>query len=170
MPKICHTKNKHNGSIALPKEEYDKIVKFRLRANIIEENGCWIWQGCKNNGYGQSSYRSRMMLTHRISWIVFNGEIPKGIDVCHKCDNPSCINPEHLFLGNAKDNVNDMWTKQRKSHKGEKHPRCKLTLEQVKQIRYVDLACMTQRDIAKKYGLTAGYIHNIKSKRTWKDV
>ena len=77
----------------------------------VAENGCWIWQRYKNHaGYGRfMSHRA-----HRVSFTMFKGD-PTGFVVCHHCDNPPCVNPDHLFLGTVKDNVSDMMAKGRKS-------------------------------------------------------
>lgn len=98
------------------KEDYHERTKIRLRKKVKEnEGGCWEWQGCKNGrGYGHTTYRkNRCVRAHRVSWIVWNGDIPEGKYVCHKCDNPGCINPAHLFLGTHKENMRDMKTKNR---------------------------------------------------------
>jgi len=76
-------------------------------------NGCWIWTGALRQGYGQISNK----VAHRVSWEIHNGPIPQGFFVCHHCDNPPCVNPYHLFLGNAQDNTSDMIIK------GRHHPK-----------------------------------------------
>lgn len=76
--------------------------------------GCWVWRGGKNRkGQGVVRYNGRNWVTSRLAWYLKHGQIPKGIFVCHKCDNPSCINPDHLFLGTPGDNIRDMIEKGR---------------------------------------------------------
>lgn len=77
--------------------------------------GCWEWTGKKNSkGYGGVGFRGKNWRVNRVAWILFKGEeIPEGMMVCHSCDNPSCINPKHLFLGTALDNNRDMMEKGR---------------------------------------------------------
>lgn len=80
-------------------------------------NGCLEWSGVTNRrGYGRLQVQGRMVLTHRLAWELANGSIPEGMNVLHRCDNPPCCDPEHLFLGTQKDNVADMIAKGRKVH------------------------------------------------------
>lgn len=81
------------------------------------KNGCWEWQKYKNEwGYGRLRHNGKKVLAHRASYEVFKGDFDKNLLVCHSCDNPSCVNPDHLFLGTNKDNVDDCISKGR--HKG----------------------------------------------------
>lgn len=81
---------------------------------IQSDSGCWNWQRCKNKaGYGIYVYKQKNYLAHRFSWSLKNGDINKGLHVLHKCDNPACVNPDHLFLGTQSDNNKDCKSKGR---------------------------------------------------------
>ncbi len=83
-------------------------------------NGCWEWNaGCFSDGYGAFSYQRKTQKAHRISYLLFVGMIPKGKMVLHRCDNPPCVNPAHLFIGTAKDNAHDAIQKGR--HRGDEN-------------------------------------------------
>lgn len=103
------------------------------RRCIRSENGCLEWQGWRDReGRGRLNVGRRgegSILVHRAAWLVTYGDIPEGFDVCHKCDNPPCCDPEHLFLGTHRDNMADMRAK------GRAHSRYKLTDEQVHEIK-----------------------------------
>lgn len=86
----------------------------RLLANIVRVAGCWVWTGSKiPTGYGKLSIHNKKVAAHRLSWALHNGPIPAGLHVLHRCDNPPCVNPEHLFLGTDGDNAADKVSKGR---------------------------------------------------------
>jgi len=87
---------------------YEERLRVRFWEKVRKiKKGCWEWVAVTAHGYGRISVRGVMVLAHRLSWIWANGEIPKGMFVLHKCDNPTCVNPNHLFLGTKKDNTQD---------------------------------------------------------------
>lgn len=129
--------------------------------------GCWEWQGqiLSVNNYGR--YRRKNPYgterAHRIAWMIANGPIPKGMYVCHKCDNPPCVNPSHLFLGTQADNMQDMHLKGR-GHAGESHANAKLSDEEVEIIRSNPLG-VTQRELASKFGVSESLVSQIINNR-----
>lgn len=91
------------------------ILQHIKNNSLLSSSGCLEWQLNKVWGYGQTIYLGKTCRVHRLIWTLEKGEIPKGLFVCHHCDNRKCVNVEHLFLGTAKDNVRDMINKGRKS-------------------------------------------------------
>lgn len=88
--------------------------RFLSKVLIGSENECWPWQAYVNpGGYGRIQIQRQSRVAHRISWIVFNGTFDSSLYVCHTCDNPSCVNPNHLFLGTQHDNMQDCFNKKR---------------------------------------------------------
>jgi len=87
----------------------DETVK-RFFAKVVVGENCWGWLGSTSKGYGQMSSRKRKspFKAHRLSWVIHNGDIPKGLVVRHSCNNPTCVNPKHLKVGTQKDNADDM--------------------------------------------------------------
>jgi len=140
----------------------------------LEIGGCWLWLKYRNlGGYGQLTYKNKRCLAHRHSWESFNGEIPKDLDVLHKCDTPDCVNPDHLFLGTHQDNMEDMINKGRATKAtGEDCARSKLTRLEVKSIRdkYDAEDKYTQEVLAKEFGICRTTIGDIVNNRTWRNV
>jgi hypothetical protein len=106
--------------------------RFWSKVEMIPFHDCWEWVGCKvPAGYGQlrlGGKKEPNLFAHRVSYVIHNGEIGKGLFVLHKCDNPSCVNPRHLFLGTHQDNMNDMKAKGRQGKKFNRwHNRCQDT-------------------------------------------
>lgn len=140
----------------------------RFWAKVKKSDGCWEWVGAVNSrGYGFLWVDKRSFRAHRLSWEIHHGPIPSGLLVCHRCDNPICVNPAHLFLGTDADNNHDMRKKGRAaSHRGEKNPRAKLTPEQVSEIR----GRMGEKSGVKlsvEYGVNPTTIHRIWSAKRW---
>lgn len=136
----------------------------------IDCNGCWVWNGhISNHGYAIAILQGRpKRLAHRVSYEVFVGPIPKGNGVYHECDNPPCINPEHLFTGTQADNMRDMAQKGRaRKVCGVDHPKATLSDEQVAAILH-DTA--TNTVVAAKHGVSPSVVWSIKTGRTWRHV
>lgn len=110
------------------------------------------------------------MLAHRASWEIHNGPIPDGLEVCHHCDNPPCVRPDHLFVGTQADNMADMRAKGRGfiPPPGQCHPAARLTDEDIYAIRAADLSERgSQRRLALRFGVTPTHIRYIRSGRAW---
>lgn len=138
----------------------------------VTPEGCWGWLGAKSRGYGVLSVGSncrgtkRAVYAHRFSWEKRFGPIPLGAFVLHKCDNPACCRPEHLFLGSHEDNMRDRSEKNRVP-RGEHHHGARLTEKIVKEIRS---AAETHAALATQYGVTETAIEKIINRRTWRHV
>lgn len=151
---------------------FGKTTEQRFWAKVKKTNGCWDWLGTQSKGYGFISISGKMYLVHRFAYQLFNGDIPKGtgwhgICVCHRCDNRSCVNPEHLFLGTHKDNMADMVAKGRM--KGEKHPTAKHTQKEVDKIRKMyKTGKYSQHGLARMFGVTHTNIYAIVHRKIWK--
>lgn len=137
----------------------------------MDKSKCIIWRGTKDkDGYGRVCINHTTEIrAHRLSYLLFKGKLDKKLMVCHTCDNPSCINPKHLFLGTALDNNRDAIKKGRAVRvKGEEHGGSKLTWKQVREIRNMGLTHMyTHKDIAEFYGVSRELIGQIIRKKIW---
>ena len=144
----------------------------RFWAKVDKSGDCWIWTGnrhkAKGRDYGMINTRDGSKLAHRVSYELHYGPIPPGMEVCHRCDNPPCVNPAHLFLGTHSDNMRDCVNKQRKNAvRGSKHKLSKLTDAQVEQIRQSPLA---SAELARQFGVSDTLVCNIRKGKAWKHV
>jgi hypothetical protein len=143
------------------------LTKNLFKSNIDKLNGCWIWKGGKDkDGYGKITLNYKSKRAHRVSYELFKGDIPPGKLVLHLCDNPSCVNPNHLRLGTTIDNVNDRENKGR-GLKGEKHHQSKLTERDVIEIRKKINEGVRNRDLVKEYNVKPCTISAIKCNINW---
>lgn len=147
----------------------------RFWSKVKKGPGCWTWLGWRyqSGGYGGLALNGRNVRAHRVAFELANGPIPEGLFVCHSCDNPVCVNPNHLFIGTCADNN---WDKSRKGRAkghlmpGEAHPGHKLKAEQVAEIRrrYVEGDSNKMR-LALEYGVSDRLIYNIIHGHAWPD-
>ncbi len=149
----------------------------RFWAKVSKTRNCWNWTGAINNkGYGQFHQNGKTVLAHRLSFETINGPIRTDLFVLHHCDNRRCVNPAHLFLGDASANMQDCAAKgrlgfQQSPRRGEDHAGSKLTARQVTQIREAFHASgVTQKELAVRFGVSASQMNNIVHCRHWKEV
>ena len=145
------------------------ITTERIEAKVekIPEAGCWVWMGTTTvRGYGQIISHTRKHYAHRASYEAFVGPIPKGMHVCHTCDNVYCVNPAHLFLGTQKQNLEDMARKKRSTW-GEKNPMAKLTFDDAIQIREQKQLGASNKELATKFKTSISNISAIIRKERW---
>jgi len=156
------------------------ISRFWSKVDISSPHECWEWTGAKGgNGYCYIYVEPKPMLAHRLSWIIHNGEIPEhdsfhGTCVCHHCDNPSCVNPAHLFLGTHKDNMKDRQNKGRSfiipARSGEENGNSVLKESDVLAIRmWVELGYKQVR-IAEAYRTSPKNVSRIVRRDTWRNI
>lgn len=138
-----------------------------------QPDGCWEFFGCKSSdGYGLLTFQGRPEKAHRLSYKLAVGEIPIGMVVCHKCDNPPCGNPDHLFIGTQSDNIADRVSKGHEAdHKGVKNGRAKLNDSEILRIRNShDRGEHTKKELADKYGVSDVLIGMIVKRKIWRHV
>lgn len=148
---------------------------LRLLKFVEQTDKCWIWIGNTNaDGYGTFWYKGRASLSHRVSYRLHRGPIPKGKLVLHTCDNRACVNPAHLFLGSDADNIKDMHNKGRAVHnapKGSANKRAKLIEDQVVEIRRLyGLGQHSQKQLANQFGVGTTTIDCILRRKNWKHI
>ena len=154
-------------------EKMRETIQERFESKFTKSDGCWEWEAGKvRNGYGTFRIAERKQRAHRVAYQLYVGEIPDGMYVCHRCDNPSCVNPEHLFLGTNADNVHDRENKGRGKYvipdnSGEKNSSAKLTCAQVVEIwaRHSDGERVV--NLAKEFGVSQSAIYKIVYGLTW---
>lgn len=141
-------------------------LKDRLMSKFsVAENGCWIWNGHKNDvGYPMIWKDGKAVRAHREMYKLFVGELDENKVVCHKCDTPSCVNPDHLFSGTRLDNNRDAVSKNRQAF-GERNGHARLSNEQVEAIRQ---DTRSQSKIAIEYKISQSHVSRIKSREAWR--
>lgn len=149
-----------------------QTLEERFWAKVDTSGDCWVWTAnCLKDKDGNRRYGligagrrgEGMLYAHRVSWTLHKGAIPKNMKVLHKCDNPQCVNPDHLFIGTQLDNVRDMHEKGRAGKTGPKPgsgAKVNLSSSEIAQLR-LDAATHTNKQLGEKYGIGAGAARNI---------
>lgn len=174
-----------------------KTVAERFWPKVQRGDGCWLWTAAVHrNGYGKFNIGGKIVLAHRVAWALSVGTVPEGSYVCHRCDNPTCVRPDHLFIGTPVDNRQDSISKQRdhvgplKDEKDYHRPRAvvgqrmtenmprgsqckwaKLSEDQVRDIRLrYSTTRVTQRTLSTEFGVSLMTINDIIHRRRWKHL
>lgn len=161
-----------------------KTIKDLFAESAKDKNGCIVWLKFKDRGgYGFASHKNKVVRAHRLAWEFVNGKIPNGLLVCHSCDNPSCVNPKHLFLGTHKDNRADCLKKMRQAKgdtagprlhpeayvntrsRGSSHYNAKLREQDILKIR---THAGSYQHIANIFGVSKSLIYQICKNKAWK--
>lgn len=183
--------------VPIAKTFEEKTDLFWALVAKVAPSECWIWQGqcIKDQGYGFFFLRKGEFRAHRIAWLLTYGEIPKGLCVCHRCDNPPCVNPNHLFLGTALDNIRDRHSKGRSAAgnasgrrrhperftksrfplghtlgQGERNVAAKLKECDVINIRRLYAKGTSQPALARRFNVKQSAISKVVLRRSWRHI
>jgi len=156
------------------------MKRFWDKVDIKSKDECWEWRAAiSSSGYGSFGFKEKVQLAHRVSYELTNGSIPDGegyhgMCVCHSCDNKSCVNPSHLFLGTQKENIKDMFKKGREVrglNKGERAGSAKLKEVDIVNIRAIyKYTKVSQYRLANIYSVAQSAISKIVLRKSWKHV
>lgn len=159
-----------------PKPYAEQKTINRFLSYVKKTDSCWIWVGSKmppEYTYGAFKLKQKMIRAHRASWEIFRSPIPDGLIIRHKCDNPPCVNPDHLVPGTKKENIHDMISRGRanwRGLKGEEHHNSKLKNNDVIRIRGLHSNGMAIRKISKMYNMTFENISMIVRRISWTHI
>ena len=144
--------------------------KWLMERVVVTPDGCWEWQRCRTRGYGDAQVGAKHMRAHRVAWSIFNGPIPHGMCVLHRCDNPPCCNPKHLFVGTQADNMRDM---NAKGHltipnlRGDDLQHSKLTSDLVRMIR---ASPKSTRQLSEELHMSYQNVWFVRKRISWKHI
>lgn len=160
-----------DATVVRQKQRHGLSLQERFDGYVDKSGDCWLWTNYRDkNGYGRLNINNRPILAHRISWELHCGEITPEEHVLHRCDNPPCVNPAHLFLGDQVANNADMMAKGRFNpgvSKGSAHGCAKLNEEQVLKIR---ASSTHSQELADHYGVSRTTINDIRARRIWRHI
>jgi hypothetical protein len=169
----CGTRRRRAGLLANLTDEDRFWARVRK-----DPDGCWRWTASGVRDYGRILYDGKRVLAHRLSWELRHGPIPEGMEVCHNCpngDDPSCVNPDHLFLGTHAENMRDMVAKGRRRKvqgiRGEKSPVAKLTDAKASEaLALYRTGGWSHSTLARRYGVSDGAIQQLVQRKTWRHL
>lgn len=151
-----------------------QLIVTRFMNKVKKTPSCWLWTAAKDScGYGQFRYKRKMVRTSRLSYEIHIGPIPSGLCVLHRCDNPACVKPKHLWLGSQSDNSRDMFDKDRATRKGESNPRAILNDALVIELRTryeSDPVANSLKRMAVELGMFEQTIYKAVFRLTWKHL
>lgn len=149
------------------------VLRFWNKVDRPEDpSACWNWLGGKDkDGYGFFYLEGKAIIASRFVYELLNGPIPKGLIICHRCDNPSCCNPNHIFAGTHSDNAHDAYNKGRRCAIGRKNGRAVLTEQDVLDIRSsIQNGTATTGQIAKQYRIGQPQVFRIIQHKRWQHI
>lgn len=157
---------------------FRRPTEERFWSKVAKSDGCWLWTGAiGRKGYGKFGIWGRKQGwegAHRASWRLHYGDVPDGVFVCHRCDVPSCVRPDHLFLGTDADNVRDMHGKGRwspnVSRAGAANNSAVLTDEDVNRVRLLFAQGMSRAGLARTFGIGWSTVDDVVQRRTWRHL
>ncbi len=159
---------RHGDPTSCGNPNINSIEDFWNKVNVTD--GCWVWKTATDyDGYGMFWWKNRQVRAHRFVASFILGWDIDGLEVCHKCDNASCVNPEHLFVGTTLDNKLDSMSKGRHV-RGVRCHTAKLTEDDVRKIRVLASQKVRRLDIARLFGVTVSSVTFVLTRRTWKHV
>jgi hypothetical protein len=152
----------------MPYPKIAPIIRLHQNSKRDFRTGCLVWQKSGNSRYGKLEFEGKTYSVHKMAYLLFIGEIPKGLVVRHLCHNKKCIEPNHLALGTVQDNSDDDKAIGNTAQ-GEKHPNAKLTNEQVAEIKRLLREGVSTKELSIRYGVSRACVYDIKTRR-WRHI
>lgn len=145
-------------------------LRFWIHVDIRDADECWVWRGrVTHEGYGVMCYRDANVRAHRLALELTTTPVPPGMVVCHRCDNPPCVNPAHLFVGTHQDNMRDMKAKGRAAV-GERHSRARIGAKEVAEIRKRAAAGEADSLLGAAFGISRKTVFDVVARRSWRHL
>lgn len=155
----------------MPELLISDLMRFWSKVDRKNKNECWNWESSKNeNGYGKFCINYKLYKAHRVSYFIKYNKDPRNLLICHKCNNPSCVNPYHLFSGTHKENIEQAVSEGRsRIIKGSKNQLAKLQESEVIEIKKLK-GLINKHEVAKRFHVASATIYDIWADRTWSHI